>query len=69
MGSYIAIHHKIIFDGRIPWDAYFSFDNKSIVMTAEVLRDIPSPIIFLTGSENWLYFSPTEKWMEISVSL
>ncbi|SDI32907.1 hypothetical protein SAMN05421846_106148 [Chryseobacterium taeanense] len=33
LGSYIAIHYKIIFDSRIPWDAYFSFDNKSIVMT------------------------------------
>ncbi|WP_346983503.1 DUF6080 domain-containing protein [Chryseobacterium sp. POE27] len=33
LGSYIAIHYKIIFDSRIPWDAYFSFDNKSIVMS------------------------------------
>lgn len=31
--SYNAIHYRIIFDNRIPWDAYFSFDNRSIVLT------------------------------------
>lgn len=29
----IALHYRIIFDNRIPWDAYFSFDNRAIVMT------------------------------------
>nr|MBF6610897.1 hypothetical protein [Chryseobacterium sp.] len=33
LGSYIAHHYRIIFDNRIPWDAYFSFDNRAIVMT------------------------------------
>lgn len=33
LGSYIAYHYRIIFDNRIPWDAYFSFDNRAIVMT------------------------------------
>ena len=33
LGSYIALNYRIIFDDRIPWDAYFSFDNRSIVMT------------------------------------
>ncbi|MFN8364350.1 MAG: DUF6080 domain-containing protein [Cloacibacterium normanense] len=27
------LNYRIIFDDRIPWDAYFSFDNRSIVMT------------------------------------
>ena len=31
LGKYIALHYFIIFDDRIPWDAYFSFDNRSIV--------------------------------------
>lgn len=31
LGRYIALHYFIIFDDRIPWDAYFSFDNRSIV--------------------------------------
>lgn len=29
----IALNYRIIFDNRIPWDAYFSFDNRAIVMT------------------------------------
>ena len=33
LGSYIALNYRIIFDDRIPWDAYFSFDNRSIIMT------------------------------------
>lgn len=31
--AFIAQHYRIVFDDRIPWDAYFSFDNRSIVMT------------------------------------
>lgn len=33
LGSVIAVNYRIIFDNRIPWDAYFSFDNRAIVMT------------------------------------
>lgn len=33
LGSYIANNYRIIFDNRIPWDAYFSFDNRAILMT------------------------------------
>lgn len=33
LASVIAINYRIIFDNRIPWDAYFSFDNRAIVMT------------------------------------
>lgn len=29
----IARDYRIVFDNRIPWDAYFSFDNRAIVMT------------------------------------
>jgi Family of unknown function (DUF6080) len=31
--AYIAINYTVIFDARIPWDAYFSFDNRAIVLT------------------------------------
>ncbi|WP_294221033.1 DUF6080 domain-containing protein [uncultured Chryseobacterium sp.] len=48
--SYIAIHHKIIFDARIPWDAYFSFDNKSIVMTGGSFERHPLSYYFF----NWI---------------
>lgn len=33
LGTIIALNYRIIFDDRIPWDAYFSFDNRAIVMT------------------------------------
>ena len=32
-GYYIAENYRLIYDERIPWDAYFSFDNRSIVNT------------------------------------
>lgn len=50
LGSYIAIHHKIIFDSRIPWDAYFSFDNKSIVLTGGSFERHPLSYYFF----NWI---------------
>ncbi|MFC3159824.1 hypothetical protein ACFOEQ_16205 [Chryseobacterium arachidis] len=66
LGSYISIHHKIIFDARIPWDAYFSFDNKSIVMTGGSFERHPLSYYFSTGSENWHCFFPAERWTAIS---
>lgn len=33
LGSLIALNFTIIYDDRIPWDAYFSFDNRAIVLT------------------------------------
>lgn len=33
LASCIALNYRIVFDSRIPWDAYFSFDNRSIVLT------------------------------------
>ncbi|MCG2793753.1 MAG: DUF6080 domain-containing protein [Weeksellaceae bacterium] len=30
---FIAEHFRIIYDNRIPWDAYFSFDNRAIIQT------------------------------------
>ena len=50
LGSYIAIHYRIIFDSRIPWDAYFSFDNKSILMTGGSFERHPLSYYFF----NWI---------------
>ncbi len=33
LSYYIAYRYRIIFDNRIPWDAYFSFDNRAIVLS------------------------------------
>ncbi|MCY0975962.1 DUF6080 domain-containing protein [Chryseobacterium wangxinyae] len=50
LGSYIALHYRIIFDSRIPWDAYFSFDNKAIVMTGGSFERHPLSYYFF----NWM---------------
>lgn len=50
LGSYIAVHYRIIFDSRIPWDAYFSFDNKSILMTGGSFERHPLSYYFF----NWV---------------
>lgn len=50
LGSYIAVHYTVIFDDRIPWDAYFSFDNRSIVMTGGSFERHPLSYYFF----NWL---------------
>lgn len=50
LGSYIAVHYRIIFDSRIPWDAYFSFDNKAIVMTGGSFERHPLAYYFF----NWV---------------
>lgn len=50
LGSYIALNYRIIFDNRIPWDAYFSFDNKSILMTGGSFERHPLSYYFF----NWI---------------
>ncbi|WP_426049509.1 DUF6080 domain-containing protein [Chryseobacterium sp. NFX27] len=50
LGTYIALHYRIIFDSRIPWDAYFSFDNKAIVMTGGSFERHPLAYCFF----NWI---------------
>ncbi|WP_426476714.1 DUF6080 domain-containing protein [Chryseobacterium sp. CBSDS_008] len=50
LGSYIALHYRIIFDNRIPWDAYFSFDNKSVLMTGGSFERHPLSYYFF----NWI---------------
>lgn len=49
-GTFLAKHYKIVFDGRIPWDAYFSFDNKAIVMTGGSFERHPLSWYFF----NWI---------------
>lgn len=50
LGSYIALNYRIIFDNRIPWDAYFSFDNRSIVMSGGSFERHPLSYYFF----NWI---------------
>lgn len=50
LGWYIALDYRIIYDSRIPWDAYFSFDNRSIVLTGGSFERHPLAYYFF----NWI---------------
>ncbi|SFB76830.1 DUF6080 domain-containing protein [Kaistella jeonii] len=50
LGTTIALNYRIIFDDRIPWDAYFSFDNRAIVMTGGGFERHPLSNYFF----NWI---------------
>ncbi len=52
LGSYIAWHFRLIYDDRIPWDAYFSFDNRSIVVTGGGFERHPFSNYFFLGIKN-----------------
>ena len=62
MGTFIALDYRIIFDNRIPWDAYFSFDNRAIVMTGGGFERHPlSNYFFDYVRETALFFSDGKK--------
>lgn len=45
----IALDYHIVFDNRIPWDAYFSFDNRAIVLTGGGFERHPLSNYFFDG--------------------
>jgi hypothetical protein len=55
LGTYIALNYRIIFDDRIPWDAYFSFDNRSIIMTGGGFERHPLSNYFFDYIRNLLF--------------
>lgn len=52
----IALNYRIIFDDRIPWDAYFSFDNRSIVLTGGAYERHPLANYFFEVLRNLAFF-------------
>lgn len=50
--AYIAQKYRIVFDDRIPWDAYFSFDNRSIVITGGGFERHPLSNYFFDAIRN-----------------
>ncbi len=56
MASYIALNYRIVFDDRIPWDAYFSFDNRAIVMTGGGFERHPLSNYFFDWLRNFAFF-------------
>ena len=62
LGTSIALNYRIIFDDRIPWDAYFSFDNRAIVMTGGGFERHPLANYFFDWLRNFaLWISEGEK--------
>lgn len=62
LGRYIALHYFIIFDDRIPWDAYFSFDNRSIVRTGGGFERHPLSNYFFDRIRNLGYYFSGRKF-------
>lgn len=62
LGTVIALNYRIIFDERIPWDAYFSFDNRAIVLTGGGYERHPLANYFFSWLREFaLLFSGGEK--------
>ncbi|TXF75835.1 DUF6080 domain-containing protein [Chryseobacterium sp.] len=52
----IALNYRIVFDNRIPWDAYFSFDNRSVVLTGGGFERHPLSNYFFEVLRNIAFF-------------
>jgi hypothetical protein len=65
LGTTIALNYRIIFDDRIPWDAYFSFDNRAIVMTGGGFERHPLSIYFFNWMREFAYLFSDGKKDEI----
>lgn len=62
LGRYIALHYFIIYDDRIPWDAYFSFDNRSIVRNGGGFERHPLANYFFDVIRNIGYYFSDRKF-------
>ena len=61
LGTAIALNYRIIFDNRIPWDAYFSFDNRAIVMTGGGFERHPLANYFFNWIREFAYLFSNRK--------
>ncbi|HQC07513.1 MAG TPA: DUF6080 domain-containing protein, partial [Kaistella chaponensis] len=61
LGTFIALNYRIIFDDRIPWDAYFSFDNRAIVMTGGGFERHPLANYYFDWLREFAYLFSGEK--------
>lgn len=69
-GTFLAQHYKIVFDSRIPWDAYFSFDNKAIVMTGGSFERHPLSWYFFNWIREFIFlFTKGKMGMEFRLFL
>lgn len=66
----VSTNYRIVFDDRIPWDAYFSFDNRAIVMTGGGFERHPLANYFFTWiRETALFFSGGKKEVNFRLAL
>lgn len=56
LGFYVSKDYFIIFDDRIPWDAYFSFDNRSIVRNGGGFERHPLANYFFDAIRNFAFY-------------
>lgn len=72
LGYYIAENYRIIYDNRVPWDAYFSFDNQSIVLTGGGFEKHPLANYFfdiIRDISSWFSGGNTNTEFRISLSM
>ncbi len=47
LGVYLALNSSIIYNKDIPWDIYFSFDNRSIILSGGMIEKHPFSYYFI----------------------
>ena len=70
-GWFIASQFRLVYDDRIPWDAYFSFDNYSIIVSGEPGNVTHFLIIFniIRESALWISGGKTNATFRIALSM
>ncbi|PQL95467.1 hypothetical protein C4S77_01340 [Apibacter adventoris] len=58
LGIYFSFFSTIIYNEKIPWDIYFSFDNRSIILSGGMIEKHPFSYYFIMpifNLANWFY--------------
>lgn len=67
---YLAVNFRIVYDERIPWDAYFSFDNRSIVTSGGGFERHPLSNYFFSWIQDFaLWISDGKKDAQFRIVL
>lgn len=67
---YLAANFRIVYDERIPWDAYFSFDNRSIVTSGGGFERHPLSNYFFSWIQDFaLWISDGKKDVQFRIVL
>jgi hypothetical protein len=58
LGIWLSLNTTVIYNKKIPWDIYFSFDNRSIILSGGMIEKHPFSEFFITPVYNlavWVY--------------